>query len=149
MARSRDPPTGDRFQVEVTGFEPFGVSEVGGLEATAEYRDVPLAELFPALADIVGDIAVERLVPVSPHLVLTRAVTDDSVLRGWFDDRLAGRVGPRTVAVALLDTNGLPVARWKCENALPERWVGPRLRTDRSTVAVESLELSHDGVKPA
>ncbi|MFC7176622.1 phage tail protein [Halosegnis marinus] len=150
MARPADPPTADRFTVEAAGLEPTGFSEVRGLEATAERRDVPLADLVPDwVASLVGDGTVNRLVPVSPTLVLVRAADSDGTLRAWFDGYIDGSVGARTVLVSLLDADGEAVARWKCENAVPERWVGPHLRTDRSTVAVESLELAHDGVKRA
>lgn len=146
--RSADPATADRFLVEATGLEPTGFTEVRGLEATAERRDVPLADLVPEwVAPLVGDETVSRLVPVSPNLVLVRGVDRDGTLRAWFDGYLDGDIGAWTVRISLLDAENEPVARWRCENARVERWVGPHLRTDRATVAVESLELAHDGVK--
>lgn len=140
-----DAHAADRFEVEVAGLDALAVSEVRGLETTVERREVPLADVLPRW--LVGDRTVLRRDAVSPPLVLVRAATADDTLQAWFEGWVTGTVTGRTVRVALLDAAGREQVAWECPNARPTRWVGPRLRATRATVATESLELAHDGVE--
>jgi phage tail-like protein len=35
--------------------------------------------------------------------------------------------------------------RWSFQNAYPVKWVGPELKADGSAVAIETIELAHNG----
>jgi phage tail-like protein len=50
------------------------------------------------------------------------------------------------VYVVLLDQEGQETWRWSFQEAFPVKWMGPELKADGSTVAIESLELAHHGV---
>jgi phage tail-like protein len=39
------------------------------------------------------------------------------------------------------------VARWLVRRAWPQKWVGPDLRGLGNEVAIETLELAHEGVE--
>jgi phage tail-like protein len=147
---SRSPPAvhaTDRFAVEVEDVGALGVAEVRGLETTVGRREVPLADVLPRW--LVGDRTVLRRDTVSPPLVLVRAATTDDTFQTWFERWVAQGTRTRTVRVALLDAAGREQVAWECPDAYPTRWVGPQLRTDRATVATESLELAHEGVTRA
>ncbi len=58
-----------------------------------------------------------------------------------------GKVERKTVFVILLDREGNEKWRWFFERAYPVQWTGPELRVDSNTVAVESIELAHNGLK--
>nr|QNO51306.1 hypothetical protein HDBBLJII_00003 [Methanosarcinales archaeon ANME-1 ERB6] len=49
--------------------------------------------------------------------------------------------------IILLDSEGNEKWRWFFERAYPVKWTGPELRADSNTVAVESIELAHNGLK--
>ncbi|HEC98658.1 MAG TPA: phage tail protein, partial [Nitrospirae bacterium] len=37
--------------------------------------------------------------------------------------------------------------RWNFSDAYPVKWTGPELRADNNTVAFETIELAHHGIK--
>lgn len=91
-----------------------------------------------------------------PNLVLRRGVTTDTALWDWWADVIthsytlsaatAKRV-PRRNGVILLDgRDHKAVAAWFFSNALPERLVGPGLNARGNEIAIETLELSHEGL---
>ena len=36
--------------------------------------------------------------------------------------------------------------RWNFLNAFPVKWVGPQFTADSTTLAIESVELAHEGL---
>lgn len=83
----------------------------------------------------------------SPHLELRRGVTDSRAQWDWLQGWVDGEVEPRDVRIFLLDGAGNEARGWVCRDATPTRWRGPELVADRSAVAMETLELAHDGLE--
>jgi phage tail-like protein len=89
-----------------------------------------------------------------PNLVFRRGVTDSTFLWDWWTEVVSqsytaanGRPPPRRNGVILLDgLDHRAVAGWFFANALPERLVGPGLGARSSEIAIETLELSHEGL---
>ena len=89
-----------------------------------------------------------------PNLVFSRGVTDDTALWDWWADVIThsytltnGKATPRRSGVILLDGyDHKAVAGWFFSNALPERVVGSPLNARGNEIAVETLELSHEGL---
>lgn len=78
---------------------------------------------------------------------LTRSVDADSgKLAAWFSQQqsLPAR---RTAVIQLYDGNRSLVTKWTLEGAWPLSYTGPTLATgeDGNAVAVETLELAHQG----
>ncbi len=59
---------------------------------------------------------------------------------------LDGAVQRKNMSVLLLDAAGNEVLRWNIVNAWPVRWSGPVLNAEVSGVAIETLEIAHEGV---
>ena len=57
-----------------------------------------------------------------------------------------GDIVRRNVSVVMYDVTGTELLRWNFVNAYPVKWTGPEFAADGSTMAVESLELAHDGL---
>ena len=51
------------------------------------------------------------------------------------------------MAIVLLDERRSEVARWLVWRAWPSKLVGPNLRGLGNDVAIETLELSHEGIE--
>lgn len=84
------------------------------------------------------------------NVVLTRAVDADSGnLAVWFGQQQAAPAR-RLATIKLYDGNRSLVTSWKLEGAWPVRYSGPTLTTgpEGEAVAVESLELAHQGFAP-
>ncbi|HEU5334189.1 MAG TPA: phage tail protein [Actinocrinis sp.] len=79
---------------------------------------------------------------------LTRPVDKDSnLLREWFTGQALMPTRGDAV-IELYDGNGDPVTVWKLSGAWPVKYTGPTMATNGEsgeTVAVESIELSHQG----
>jgi phage tail-like protein len=59
--------------------------------------------------------------------------------------QLAHEVQRRTAQISVLDANGDPVCSWKLDGVYPVKWTGPSLDAGGNQVAVETLELAHNG----
>ena len=52
----------------------------------------------------------------------------------------------RDISIRLLDETHSPVMIWKVRNAFPVKYNGPFLQAQSNEVAIESLELAHEGI---
>jgi len=67
------------------------------------------------------------------------------VVSGWYHASSPRDYGPRTAQIHLYDATGQGVASWTLRNVYPAHWSGPDLDASGSAVAVESLQLVHEG----
>lgn len=89
-----------------------------------------------------------------PNLVFRRGVTESTMLWDWWTEVLSRsytlsptKAPPRRNGVILLEDNAhKAVAGWFFSNALPERLIGPGLVARGNEIAIETLELSHEGI---
>jgi phage tail-like protein len=75
-------------------------------------------------------------------------MTDATALWSWYCDVMQGKVERKNVSVMLMNSAGEEQQRWNFQRAYPVKWAGPNLRASASEVAVETLELAHDGLAP-
>lgn len=66
----------------------------------------------------------------------------------WFDDVTNNRAGVRRdVIIRLLNEQHIPVAAWSAARCFPVKLSAPDLKSDASEVAIESIEIAHEGLK--
>jgi phage tail-like protein len=138
--RRSDPFGSFRFLVEMESLVVGGFSEVTGLgiEAeTEEYRE-------GGINDFVHNLYKGAKYP---RLVLKRGVTNSDTLWKWQTQIRDGEVARHTVHVILLGETGEREWDWRLVGAYPVKWSGPDFKADGSVVAVEALELVHNGVR--
>jgi phage tail-like protein len=129
------------FRVEIDGVTLAAFSEVRGLGAAVdviEYRT--------------GDLRGVRKLPGRTrweNITLERGITQEHELWDWFRTVLEGTPERRNGAIVLLDAAGTPILRWRFSNAWPCKYVGPTLNAKGSCVAIETLELAHEGLELA
>jgi phage tail-like protein len=80
------------------------------------------------------------------NLVLTHGLTDISTLWSWYYNVTQGIVQRKNGTIMLLDRRQTPIMWWNFRNALPVRWSGPQLQAGGDVVAVEVIELAHEGL---
>jgi len=141
MASARVDPYGNfNFRVEIDDVVVASFSEVFGLTVEVdviEYRegtDVPLTV---------------RKVPGLIHysdIVLKRGITQDMSLWNWINSVLKGTVQRASGAIVLQDAMHNDVLRWNFVNGWPRKWEGPHLGAKSSEVAIETLEIAHEGL---
>ncbi|MEH6763785.1 phage tail protein [Aequorivita antarctica] len=72
-------------------------------------------------------------------------VNDNNFWR-WFDAVKMNTITKETVTIQLLDETGSPTMTWTLTNAWPTKITGTDMKADANEVAVETLELSHEGL---
>lgn len=66
----------------------------------------------------------------------------------WLEQVANERVeGRRDVVIRLLDEKHMPVAAWVATRCFPVKIMAPDLKSDASEIAVESIEIAHEGLK--
>jgi phage tail-like protein len=134
-----DPYKNFNFRVEIEGLAVAGLSEGTGLEtevAVIEYREGADSAVrkLPGLAKV-GDVTLKR------------GITKSNELQDWHNNILNGVPDRKDVLVILMDDERTPVIVWKLFHAFPRKWQGPALRAHGNEVAIETLELSCEGLK--
>lgn len=137
-----DPYLNFNFLVEIDGITRAAFHEVNGFDSTIdviEHREG-------------GDNATPRKLPgMTKHsnIVLKWGLADDTQLYDWHRDTVNGNIQRKNGSVVLLDRRGQEVARWNFVRAWPTKWDGPDLTAEGNDVAIETLELAHEGVERA
>jgi phage tail-like protein len=137
--KKKNPYQGYRFLVELEGLTIGGFSEVSGLSA----------ETKVAVVKEGGVNDHQHKVPEATeygNLILKRGITDSRHLWKWYRDVVMGKVARKNIFVILLDAAGNESWRWMFSNAYPVKWTGPDLKADLAAVALESVEIAHDGI---
>lgn len=92
-----------------------------------------------------GDIKLPGR-PRFTNIVLKRGIIrGDNDFYEWMKSVSIDRVERRSLAISLLNEQHEPVMTWKVRNAFPVRLEGPSLVASSSEVAIETLELAHEG----
>ncbi len=63
----------------------------------------------------------------------------------WFTHKL-NTIERRTVTISLLDENHAPAVTWSIKNAWPVKVDGGSYKSTGNEVAIESIELAHEGI---
>jgi phage tail-like protein len=134
-----DPYLAFNFLVEIGGLSVGGFSEVTGLQVEVEVQDYREGGQNTFIHKLAGPVRYPS------NLVLKRGLVDIDILWGWYQAVLLGFVARQNISVILRDSEGDEKRRWFFVKAYPVRWNGPGLRADSANVAVETLELAHQG----
>lgn len=135
----RDPYRSHSFRLEIDGIERGGFRECSGLDSTnapIDYRegdDAPTMQRIPGLAAFGA-------------ITLRWGASDDPDLFEWRQRVVDGRVERRNGSIVLLDDDGSERRRWNFVEAWPSRWTGPTFNATANEVAIESLEITHEGL---
>ena len=143
MATRKDPYRNCNFLVEIDGITQAGFSDCSGLGSSndpVEYREG-------------GDNTTMRKLPGQTkytNISLKRGLSDSRELYDWYRLVVTGRAERRNGSIVVLDAAGLTeVVRWNFFNAWPIKMEGPTFSAKGNEVAIETLELAHEGLERA
>jgi phage tail-like protein len=134
-----DPYRNFRFRVEIEGLEQAGFSEVAGFDASfdvVQYREgneVITPRKLPGLARY-------------GNITLKWGSSESMELYDWVQECINGTVERKTVTIIAIDEEGGDVATWQVIEAWPTRYTAPGFNGSGSEVAIELLELAHEGM---
>jgi phage tail-like protein len=81
------------------------------------------------------------------RIVLRRGLVREPGLYQWYLAGLFGSLGARRDGSVVLTTPlGVPAVGWTFRGGLAAKWQGPELVGAQNAVAVESLEIAHEGI---
>ena len=64
----------------------------------------------------------------------------------WYQKCMGEQWIRKDVTVKLLDLGKNDVISWKLSKAFPTKWAGPNLKSDDSSIAIETLELAYQSL---
>jgi phage tail-like protein len=115
-----------------------GFTECTGLEATMTLEDYTEGGLNSYVHKFMTRMTYS-------NIVLKRGMTFSDELWRWHADFVSGK-GKRTDGlITLVNEFRLPVRSWKFARGLPAKLTGPTLNASQGAVAVETLEIVHEG----
>ena len=81
------------------------------------------------------------------RITLKRGVVREPALWWWYQQGLTNSLGARRDgAIILMTPAGTPAVSWCFYGGLAAKWVGPDLTAGQNAVAVETLEIAHEGL---
>jgi len=81
------------------------------------------------------------------NITLKRGLMEgDTEFIDWINTIEMNAVERRDITIQLLNERHEPVCTWGVKNAFPVRYSGPRLQANANTIAIEELELAHEGL---
>lgn len=128
------------FQVKL-GDTEVAFQEVSGLDIEAqiiEYRHGNSKEFstikMPGIKKS-GNVTLKKGVFVK-----------DNAFWDWFNQIKMNTIERKTVVINLLDESGAPTMVWTLNNAWPTKITGTDMKSDGNEVAVETIEVAHEGL---
>jgi phage tail-like protein len=139
-----DPYSSFNFAVEIDGMLRMHFAEASGLDAQidiVEHREG-------------GDNITTRKLPGMvkfSNIVLKWGMTDEKELYDWHRQWATGDQNAKRLSgsIVLYDRQRTEKKRWNFINAWPCKWTGPAFNAESSELAIETLELAHEGVEAA
>ena len=133
-----DPYLNFNFRVEIGGIQVAAFHECSGLDSSIDV--IEHREGGGPIRKLPGNTKFS-------NIVLKRGVTDNHDLYDRHRRCIDGQIERTNGSIILMDRADQEVARWNFEQAWPAKWVGPSLTAEGNDVAIETLELAHEGIR--
>ncbi|HEX8190409.1 MAG TPA: phage tail protein [Pyrinomonadaceae bacterium] len=140
--RATDPFASFNFKLEIEGITVAGFSEVTGLNQESNVIDYREGQ---------EPITPRKLPGLNKfgNITLKRGISPDLSVYNWRKTVTDGDIERRNASIVLHNEKHEEVVRWNLVNAWPSKYVGPDLKANANEVAIESIELTHEGVERA
>lgn len=134
-----DPYRGYNFLVEIDGITRAGFREASGLDSSQDaitYREG-------------NDELTEHKLPglnKYSNLSLKWGITDDTEFWDWRLKAMEGNAERKNGSIVLRNDAGNEVLRWNFKAAWPTKWTGPSFNATSNEVAIEAIDIAHEGI---
>ncbi|MFT6270094.1 MAG: phage tail-like protein [Alphaproteobacteria bacterium] len=119
----------------------IGFSEVSGLT-----QEVQAIEYREGSSPEYSSIKMPGLKKYSNVTLKRGVVAADNEFFDWLNTVSLNKVERRDLVISLLNEQHEPVINWKIQSAFPVKVEGPSLKASGNEVAIESIELAHEGL---
>ena len=128
------------FRVEC-GDMKIGFSEVSGLT-----QELQLIEYREGTSPDYSTIKMPGLHKYN-NITLKRGIAKgDNDFFKWLNTVKLNTIERRDLTISILNESHEPVMVWKAHNAFPVKVEGPGLKSSGNEVAIESIEIAHEGL---
>jgi phage tail-like protein len=134
-----DPYMAYNFAVEIGGVVVGGFSQVSGLSSEIELE--PYEE-----GGLNGFVHKFPKHTTYPNLVLSRGLINIDLFYMWYLATSEGLIQQLNGTILLLNSQQIPVLWWTFKKAYPVKWEGPKFNASSDEIAVEQIELVHQGI---
>lgn len=136
-----DPFPGFNFRIEINGLTLAGFADAGGLTTEGEVIEYRVGT-HPVLS-------TTKLFGLRTfaNITLHRGMTSSRELWRWRLNIINGVPDRRSGAVVLLDERRQRVTEWRFEHGWPVKYDGPTLDASKNEVALEGIEIAHEGLR--
>ena len=117
-----------------------GFSECSGLELAIPTEDYREGGNNAAVLKFVGRATWS-------NVTLKRGVAGNTDLWDWHFSFIEGRGKRRDGVIALLDAGRPPRRIWDFRRGLPVKFSGPSLNAAQNGIAIEAIEIAHEGLQ--
>ena len=129
------------FSVDIGDQTDLAFQEVSGLDTEAqviEYRN--------GNSPVFSTIKMPGLTKPGNVTLKKGVFVKDNKFWDWYNQIKMNTIKRESVVIKLLDENGDPTMTWTLNNAWPTKITGTDLKSDGNEVAVETLEIAHEGL---
>lgn len=164
MPNRIDPLLGYNFVVSITDSQPVGgfslgglilavagslssagFSEISGLDATMDVETYDAGGYNSASLKFPGRIKWANLV-FKRGVLAWRDPSDTSDFWTWLQSYLDGNGIRKDGTITLQNEAGEAALTWGWQRGLPVKWTGATMNASTSQVAIEQLEIAHEGL---
>ncbi len=127
------------FIVNIDGITVAGFNEVTGLQLETQIIEYRIGNEPTTVRKLPGLIKYT-------NIVFKRGYTGDIELWEWMKATIDGQTERRDGTIDMLNEAGDLVHRFQFVNGWPSRYEGPHFDAQNSAVAIETLEITHEGL---
>ncbi|OOC12169.1 phage tail protein [Dickeya dadantii] len=137
-----------KFHFEVKWDSGAGASMVASFqEITGLDIEAQIIEYRAGNSPVFSTIKMPGIIK-SGNVTLKKGIfVKDNNFYDWFSKIKMNTIARTAVTINLLDESGSPAMTWKLKNAWPTKVSGTDLKSDGNEVAVETIELAHEGLE--
>lgn len=118
-----------------------GFSECSGIEASFEVMELKEGGLNSHVWQLPVRASHSKITLKHGAIYLYDDLWD------WHYSWVQGQGTRKDGLIVLNDNSGQPAKIWKFKRGIPTKWTGPSLNAAQSNVAIESLEIAHEGLE--
>lgn len=145
MAERKDPFGSYNFWVQIGDIARMEFQEASGFDSSIEVEEHREGGWNITTHKIPGMVKYS-------NIVLKWGVVDDvEQLETWYQQWASGDSAAKRYggSIVLLDRQGQERKRWNFIDAWPAKLTWPSFNAENSDLAIMTLELAHEGLKPA
>ncbi|MCI5130055.1 MAG: phage tail protein [Candidatus Electrothrix sp. EH2] len=133
-----------RFQFQVD----WGGAKISFTEVTGLVMEREKIEYRHSDSQDFSKIVMPGMMKHSNITLKRGTFAQDTDYNKWFEEVTNERIdNRRDVTIRLLNEKREPVAAWKANRCFPVKVTAPDFKSDASEVAIESIEIAHEGLK--